>query len=318
VRKNTIPVDHEKIMVHKQKFINELKQLPIAVLTDKSAEQHYEVPTEFYLASLGKRLKYSCAYYPPGCDSLDKAEEAMLDIYVRRAEIVDGLTVLDLGCGWGSLSLYLVERFPNIKVISASHSRTQKEFIEMRRNNLGVSADRLSVITGDINVLQLPENTFDRVISIEMFEHMKNYESLLQKVSKSMKAGAKLFVHIFVHKYHPYHFIVENESDWMSKYFFSGGTMPSEDLLLYFQRDLKIQNHWTVNGVHYQKTAEDWLKLLDKNESSVRKLFAKTYGDHATTLWLVRWRLFYMSCAELFGYDNGNEWYVSHYLFAKN
>lgn len=240
----------------------------------------------------------------------------MLNLYVERAGLEDGMKVLDLGCGWGSLSLFLAEKFPNMTIVSASHSRTQREHIEDRRDSLGAK-HRLTVVTGDINVLELEENQFDRVISIEMFEHMKNYQMLMAKVSRWLKSDGKLFVHIFVHKNYPYHFVVEDESDWMSKYFFTGGTMPSDDLLLYFQEDLKIEKHWVVNGTHYQKTAEDWLKLLDRNERKVRRLFAKTYGAKNETLWFVRWRLFYLACAECFGFDQGREWFVSHYLFSK-
>jgi len=269
------------------------------------------------LKSLGKRLKYSSAYYPPGCQSLDEAEEAMLNIYVARAQIKDGMNILDLGCGWGSFSLFICEKFPNVTVTSVSHSSTQRSFIEKRRSELKIGAKRLQIVTCDINRLELPTETFDRVVSIEMFEHMKNYEVLLERVASWMKADAKLFVHIFTHKDMPYHFLVRNESDWMAKYFFTGGTMPSDDLLLYFQKDLKIENHWIVNGTHYGKTSEDWLKILDKNAAYAKRVFAETYGKANAVMWYVRWRLFYLACAELWSYDNGEEWFVSHYLFSK-
>jgi cyclopropane-fatty-acyl-phospholipid synthase len=241
----------------------------------------------------------------------------MLDLYVQRAGLEDGMSVLDLGCGWGSLSLYLAGRFPNMKITSASHSRTQKVHIEKKRDELRVSPKNLTVVTSDINELKLDTNQFDRVISIEMFEHMKNYEVLLERVSSWLKPGGQLFVHIFVHKNFPYHFVGDNEADWMAKYFFTGGTMPSDDLLLYFQKNLQLENHWIVNGKHYQQTSEDWLKLVDKETKRIRKLFAATYGTKNETLWLVRWRLFYLACAECFGYAQGREWFVSHYLFSK-
>jgi len=256
-------------------------------------------------------------FLSPGCKDLNVAEEATLKMYCERAGIRDGMTVLDLGCGWGSLTLYLLEKYPNLNVVSVSHSSTQREFILSRRERLGVNSNRHNIITSDVNVLELPDNHFDRIVSVEMFEHMKNYQKLFASVSRWLKPDGKLFVHIFTHRTSPYHFEARSERDWMAKYFFTGGTMPSDDLFLYFQDDLAIEHHWRMSGQHYEKTANAWLDLMDSKEREIRKIFKNTYGAKDAQMWYVRWRLFYLACAEMFGFDNGNEWMISHYLFQK-
>lgn len=298
----------------RQRLVAELKQSPVALHTGDANAQHYEVPPEFFQMVLGRRLKYSCAYWPESTRTLDEAEEHMLALYCERARLEDGQAVLELGCGWGSLSLYIAERFPASRVVGVSNSRTQKEFIEARAQTLGLN--NLEIRTADMNRFDAGAQ-FDRVVSVEMFEHMRNYETLLSRIASWMKPDAMLFVHIFTHKKFAYPYEVRDASDWMAKYFFTGGIMPSDDLLGEFQNHVRLIDHWQVDGTHYQKTSEAWLQRMDEARKAVLECFAETYGEQNKRLWFVRWRLFFMACAELFGYQNGNEWMVSHYLFRR-
>jgi cyclopropane-fatty-acyl-phospholipid synthase len=297
------------------KHINLLKNSEIAIHTDIANQQHYELPPQFFKFCLGKRLKYSCALYNNEKNTLDEAEEAMLQLYEERAELKDGQQILELGCGWGSLTLWLAERFPNSFITSVSNSSPQREHIEnqcMLRNIKNVK-----VITCDVNNLILPHNLFDRCISIEMFEHMRNYEILLSNIQKWLTPGGKLFVHIFCHRTLLYPFENSGEDNWMGRYFFTGGLMPSADTLLYFQEKLQIEERYLVNGINYYKTCNDWLVNQDKHRKEIIDLFKKTYGEKNAILWFNRWRIFYMACAEMFNYDNGNEWMVAHYRFIR-
>ncbi len=296
-----------------QSLINELQQSPIAIETDSANEQHYEVPTDFYLASLGARLKYSCAYYPEETTTLDQAEIAMLTLYGQRAQLVDGQSILELGCGWGSLTLWLAENYPNSRITAVSNSRTQKQHIDNQCQAQGF--ENVTVITKDVNDLDLESQRFDRALSIEMFEHMRNYRSLLKRISQWLKPDGKLFVHIFAHRNLMYPFEVKGDDDWMSKYFFTGGLMPSIDTLLHFQDHLTLRQRWLVDGTHYERTCNDWLKKMDSNDAIILPSFKKAYGAENAKIWFQRWRLFYMACAELFGYEGGSEWMVAHYLF---
>eukprot|EP00177_Eucheuma_denticulatum_P004089 GFKZ01007403.1.p1 GENE.GFKZ01007403.1~~GFKZ01007403.1.p1 ORF type:complete len:350 (+),score=53.30 GFKZ01007403.1:193-1242(+) len=308
----------EEEMRQKMSMIESLRENTIAVEQEKANEQHYELPTDFFLHTLGDRMKYSSCYYESSEASLNTAEESMLRLYCQRAGLKDGMSVLDLGCGWGSLSLYIAENYPGCKVTGLSNSWTQREFIEGRAREKGFKNVR--IVTGDITKIERVEGTsglFDLVFSIEMFEHMKNYGKLLEKVSRWMKKDGLLFVHIFCHIKYIYNFETEGPSNWMGRYFFTGGTMGSDDILSYFQDNLKIVDRWRVDGRHYAQTSEHWLQNFDRNIDKIRPILRATYGNEATK-WEAYWRTFYLAVAELFGYNDGQEWHVAHYLFAKH
>jgi len=307
-------VDTEVQQAHLMALIDTLKSSPIAVNTADANQQHYEVPTEFYKYCLGKNLKYSGCYFKPGVTNLDTAEDDMLELTCERADLQNGQQVLELGCGWGSLSLYMAAKFPKSTFIVVSNSGTQKIYIDEQAKQRGIT--NLTVITADMNIFTI-DKQFDRVVSVEMFEHMRNYQLLMKKVASFLKSDGKLFIHIFTHKTFAYLFEVKDETDWMSKYFFTGGIMPSDNLLFYFNDDLVVENHWNVNGTHYGKTAEAWLKNMDSHKAQIMPIFEETYGGEHAVKWWVYWRLFYMACAELWNYNSGNEWMVSHYLFHK-
>ncbi|WP_317900153.1 SAM-dependent methyltransferase [Aurantibacillus circumpalustris] len=300
---------------HLMQLIEELKSSPIAINTQEANEQHYEVPTEFYQHCLGKHLKYSSGYWKEGVSTIDTSEKDMLELTCERAELQDGQDVLELGCGWGSLSLFMAARYSKSRITVVSNSKTQKTYIDNQATQRGIT--NLTVITVNMNDFK-PEHTYDRVVSVEMFEHMRNYKKLMLLVANALKPQGKLFVHIFTHKELAYKFEVLDETDWMSKYFFTGGIMPSDDLLLYFNENLSIEKHWRVSGMHYSKTSEAWLKNMDKHKKEIMTIFEITYGKKDALKWWVYWRIFYMACAELWGYNNGEEWIVSHYLFNKN
>jgi len=301
---------------HLMQLVEELRRSPVAIATREANEQHYELPCEFFELVLGRHLKYSSCHYGPGVSALEEAEAGMLALTCERARLRDGDQILELGCGWGSLTLWMAARFPNSRITAVSNSRTQKQFIDSRAAERGLA--NVEVITRDANVLEFPpERRFDRVVSVEMFEHMRNYETLLGRIAGWMRPGATLFVHIFTHVRFAYPFEVRDESDWMARYFFTGGIMPSDHLLLYFQRDLALRDHWRVSGTHYQKTSEAWLANMDRHRARVMPVISATYGEQQARRWWVYWRVFFMSCAELFGYRGGEEWLVSHYLFER-
>ena len=303
----------EKVSSRKQSWIQQMKESPVALVPEKANEQHYEVPPAFFEKVLGKHLKYSSGYWPDGVNSLDDSEESMLELSFKRAQLKDGDSILELGCGWGSLTCYMASKLPNSKITAVSNSKDQKEHILNRCKNQGLG--NIEVITADMNDFET-ENNYDRVVSIEMFEHMRNYKKLLSKISSWLNDGGKLFIHIFTHLSVVYPFENQGEADWMAREFFSGGMMPSHDLLLHFQDDLIIEDVWRMSGTHYEKTSLAWVNKMDANKDSVMKIFSETYGDDAK-LWFQRWRIFFMSCEKLFGYNNGSEWGVSHYRFSK-
>ncbi|KAI9098790.1 S-adenosyl-L-methionine-dependent methyltransferase [Phlyctochytrium arcticum] len=304
----------------KAEYISSLKaREAIGTHTQEANEQHYEVPTEFFALCLGDRMKYSSCLYENGAETLEEAEVAMLDLYMERSGMRDGLNVLDLGCGWGSLSLYLAERYPNAKITGLSNSSTQRTFILSRAAEKSLS--NLNIVTADITTFNFPASetpSYDLIFSIEMFEHMKNYSRLLEKVSKWLKPETgRLFVHVFAHKDTPYDFRTEDDNSWMAKYFFTGGTMPSVDLFEHFQEDLTVLQKWVVNGENYGKTSEEWLRRMDINKNRAMPILEKTYGAENAAMWFYRWRVFYVAVAELFNYNKGEEWVVVHYLFKR-
>ena len=297
-----------------QKWIDILMESPIALVPEKANEQHYEVPPRLFELVLGAKLKYSSGYWPQGTSTLDDSEVEMLKLTSKRAALSDGQEVLELGCGWGSLTFHMALTYPNSKITAVSNSNDQRQFIEKKCAELKIK--NIKVITADMNDFS-SEKTFDRVVSIEMFEHMRNYDELLKRVSEWLKKDGKLFVHIFSHKEIAYPFEDKGEGDWMAREFFSGGQMPSHKLLTCFSSRMKIEKDWRVEGTHYEKTSLAWLNKMDENKKEVLKLFEKTYGKNEASTWIQRWRIFFMSCEVLFGFNKGSEWGVSHYLFEK-
>ncbi len=295
--------------------IEELRRSPVAIETRAANEQHYEVPPPFFKLCLGKRLKYSGCYYPSGSETLDQAEEHMLRLYNERAELRDDIDILELGCGWGSFTLWMAENFPKARITGVSNSNPQREYIEAQCKTRGLHNVR--IITQDVNQLAL-DTRFDRVVSVEMFEHMRNYDTLLARIASWLKPGGKLFVHIFCHRELMYPFETDGNNDWMGKYFFTGGLMPAADTLLYFQRDLTLEEQWRVNGTHYERTSNHWLANHDRNATAVMQVLSGAYGAEHAKIWNQRWRIFWMACAELFGYRDGNEWLVAHYRFVRS
>lgn len=292
-------------------FIESLKIQPIAVLTDKANEQHYELPAEFFSLFLGHRRKYSCCYFEQPTDSLDKAEESALTRTCENAELEEGQTILELGCGWGSLSLWMAERYPSSQIISVSNSHSQRIYIEQRAKVRSLS--NLQVITWDINSFEPPLKC-DRVVSVEMFEHLRNFDSMLKRIAGWMYVDGKVLVHHFCHRRIAYPFETEGTENWMGRYFFTGGIMPCEDLLSRFSDDLVVKRKWLWNGDHYRRTADAWLALLDKHRSEAIGILTRTYGARHAYRWLQRWRMFLLAVSELFGFQSGNEWYVAHLL----
>lgn len=300
-------------------FVAAMNSSPIALMPEYANAQHYELPTDFFLKCLGKHMKYSSCFWLPDTNTLDEAEANALKLSCEHADLQNGQNILELGCGWGSLTLWMASHYPNSNITAVSNSHSQRAYITQKAKSLGL--DNVNVITCDMNRFEPSEHgishDFHRVVSIEMFEHMRNHKVLYKKIHDWLAPGGKFFMHIFVHRNTPYLFEVQGEDDWMSQFFFSGGMMPSDDLPLYFQQDLQLVKRWRWSGTHYQKTANAWLENMDSHRDEIDLILKQTYGHENAEKWRNRWRIFYMACAELFGYHNGQEWWVTHYQFER-
>lgn len=290
-------------------FAREMSERPVAEHTDAANAQHYELPPEFFELCLGPRLKYSCCLYPTGRETLAEAEVAALTETCEHAGLADGQTILELGCGWGSLSLWMAEHYPNARITAVSNSHGQRRFIEGRAETLGLS--NLTVLTRDMNDFDI-DRRFDRIVSVEMFEHMANWRALLGRARTWLAPDGRMFIHVFSHRTTPYRFEVSDRSDFIAQHFFTGGVMPSHDLIRQYGDLFEVEQDWRWSGTHYQKTALHWLANMDAHAERIARIMAGTYGEDAR-LWTRRWRRFYLATAGLFGDSDGREWGVSHY-----
>ncbi|KAJ3323696.1 hypothetical protein HDV06_001426 [Boothiomyces sp. JEL0866] len=304
-RQNLSPVQIDK---QKTEFIENLKSQNIAIDTDE-ANAPYDFPTLFYQNFLGPNLKYSSNYFEP-LSSLEESEILMMELYCKNSGLKDRMHVLDIGCGWGSLVFYIAKNYPNCKITALTHSSSQIAFIRSKAANLGYN---ITVIAADISTFQ-SDTKFDMIYAVEVLEYMKNYELLFEKLSSWLTPGGHLYTQIFAHKHTPVELVAPEKDSWMFKFFCRGGTLPSEDLFLWFQRDLLVQSRFTYPGTHYSRTANNWIDNMDKNQDSILEIFNEVYKDEAY-VWFKRWRFFAMMVAEIFGSNGGNDWLIVHYLF---
>jgi len=290
-------------------FARDMDNYPIAIHTDAANAQHYEVQAGFFEQVLGARLKYSCCYFEHEEEALDAAEENALARSAANADLIDGQEVLELGCGWGSLSLYMAERFPHSRITAVSNSHSQRDFIEARAKARGLT--NVQVITCDMNDFKAAQ-LYDRVVSIEMFEHMANWRALLTNVRSWMKPEGRAFIHVFTHSAAPYRFDTADKEDWIAQHFFTGGIMPNHGLMHCFPDLFEVETEWRWSGTHYARTARGWLNNFDRNIAAVMPNLRKTYGAEAP-LWKRRWRMFFLATEGLFGHADGKSWGISQY-----
>jgi cyclopropane-fatty-acyl-phospholipid synthase len=291
-------------------FAAAMRQAPVAVATDDANRQHYELPAEFFATVLGPYLKYSSCFWREETRDLADAEEEMLELTCERAGVDDGMDILDMGCGWGSLSLWIAQHYPDCRVLAVSNSRSQARFIRERCAEIGI--DRVEVVTADMNDFDT-RRRFDRVLSVEMFEHMRSWPRLFERIAGWLEPDGAFFQHVFCHRRYPYLYEDRGAGDWMARHFFTGGIMPSVDLPRRFPDHLEVVEQWRVNGVHYSRTLEAWLEAMDGNRQRLMPVFRATYRNGAER-WFARWRMFFMACSELFRFNGGDEWFVAHTL----
>lgn len=308
-------VRHEGSARADAELVELLKGNPIAIETNAANEQHYELPPAFFQAVLGDHRKYSSGFFPRGHESLSTGERCMLELYNERAQLADGQKILELGCGWGSLTLWMAQHFPNAQITAVSNSKPQRETIERLAQERGIGKN-LQVITADINTFAPASLGFDRVVSVEMFEHLRNYQELFKRIASWLAPDGQLFTHIFCHRHYAYLYETGGSTNWMGRYFFTGGTMPSENLFRRFNEHLEVADQWWVPGRHYGRTADLWAAQLLSNRDVVMPILQEAYGAQANR-WFERWWIFFLACAELFHYRSGTEWGVAHYRMKR-
>jgi len=306
--------DCERAAAIEADFVRMMDRSEVAPVPHLANEQHYEVPAEFFGEVLGRHRKYSSCYWPEGVTDLDSAEAAGLRLTCEHAQLADGMDILELGCGWGSLTLWMAEHYPASNITAVSNSASQRDYILATARERGLS--NVGVLTRDMNDFEIDQR-FDRVVSVEMFEHMRNYRELFGRIHHWLREEGRFFMHIFCHRSTPYEFVDRGPGDWMSRHFFSGGIMPSDSLPLHFQDRLQLAARWRWSGTHYEKTANAWLANMDARREWVMPVLERTYGEEEAARWWMRWRIFFMACAELFGHQDGQEWLVGHYLFQR-
>jgi cyclopropane-fatty-acyl-phospholipid synthase len=307
--------DAEAAARRTEEFIRAMAAAPVAFVPELANAQHYEVPAEFFAHVLGPHRKYSSAWWPAGVQTLAAAEAAALEETCLRAGLANRQDVLELGCGWGSLTLYMAARHPASRITAVSNSRAQRAWIEAEARRRGIA--NVTVLTEDMNTFRAP-GAYDRVVSVEMFEHLRNWGAMLERVHGWLRPGGRFFMHVFCHRAVPYSFEDVDDSDWMSRHFFSGGMMPSDELPARFQQHLRLAQRWRWDGRHYERTANAWLANMGARRDALWPIVERAYGARHAALWWQRWRIFFMACAELFGYRDGQEWWVSHYLFERS
>ncbi|MCJ8145217.1 cyclopropane-fatty-acyl-phospholipid synthase family protein [Ancylobacter sp. A5.8] len=292
-----------------RRFVEEMATRPIAEHPESANDQHYELPPEFFALTLGPRRKYSCCLYEDGAETLDAAEVRALEETVDHAALADRQHILELGCGWGSLTLFMAERFPAARIVAVSNSAPQRLYIEAAARERGLR--NVTVVTADMNAFETSDR-FDRIVSVEMFEHMANWTALLGRARGWLRPEGRMFLHVFTHRSTPYRFDHGDQDDWIARHFFTGGIMPSEGLVRCATDHFTVEQEWRWSGRHYVRTAQDWLANFDANRERIDAVLHDVYGAQAG-LWRRRWRLFYLATAGLFGHRGGDEWGVNHY-----